>query len=101
MTSATMHKTAARLPAAHLGMALAASLLGAGLVAPSGVGARLSVLESDLPAAQGWAQKNANCIEWSDACFVCKRGDDGKAKCSTPGIACTSGDIVCKAEKGK
>ena len=99
--TATIHGSAAKLPAAHLGMALAASLLGAGLVAPSGVGARLSVLESDLPAAQGWARKNPNCLEWGDACFICKRGDNGAAKCSTPGIACTSGEIVCKAEKGK
>ena len=99
MTGATLHMGPTKLPARHLGAALAASLLAATLAAPPSLATRLSILESDLPAAQSWAQKNVNCLEWGDSCFVCKRGEDGKAQCSTPGIACTSNEIICKAEK--
>lgn len=101
MSSDTMRLASNRLPATHLGAALAASLLAAAIIAPASLVLRYSVLETEPPASQSWAEKNPGCLEWSDACFVCKRGDDGKAKCSTVGIACTSGDIVCKAEKGK
>ena len=46
-----------------------------------------------------YGTKNPDCLEWTDACAVCKRGDDGTAACSTPGIACTPQPIECKAQK--
>ncbi len=34
---------------------------------------------------------NPACLEWSDGCVTCVRG-----KCSTPGVACQPGEILCK-----
>ena len=44
---------------------------------------------------QNFAASNPACVEWSDGCAVCKRAT--AVSCSTPGIACLPGDIVCKA----
>ncbi len=42
---------------------------------------------------------NLDCEEWGDACAVCTRTASGKAACSTPGIACQPGKIVCARTK--
>jgi hypothetical protein len=42
-------------------------------------------------SAQAWGARNPDCAEWSDACIVCT-----KAGCSTPGIACTPAETVCR-----
>ena len=42
---------------------------------------------------------NDDCLEWTDACAVCKRDDAGVANCSTPGIACQAKPIVCSKAK--
>ena len=99
MTAMT-HK-AARLPALHLGLALAASLLAATVAGPKAGAPRLGALDPAPEAAISYAAKNPDCLEWTDACIICKRGEVGKAACSTAAIACVSGDMVCKAEKGK
>lgn len=98
---ATTGLATARLPVLHLGAALAASMLAALAIAPAGSSARLAALEPEPAGLQGFAAQNPNCNAWSDACYICKRGEDGKAKCSTAGIACTPVEIVCKVEKGK
>lgn len=99
MTATT--RPAARAPALHLGLALGASLLAATVAAPTGPGMALRALDTEPAAAVSYAAKNPNCVEWTDTCIICKRGDGGKAACSTAAIACVSGDMVCKAEKGK
>ncbi|MBV1701279.1 MAG: hypothetical protein KGQ46_05595 [Hyphomicrobiales bacterium] len=60
-----------------------------------------------MPLAQGdedapnsspvlaYGDRDRTCIEWNNACQLCKRGVDQAPVCSTPGIACTPGPIVC------
>ena len=52
----------------------------------------------DATMANFGAQR-ADCLEWTDACAVCKRDDAGAANCSTPGIACQPKPIVCSKAK--
>ncbi|MCB1534779.1 MAG: hypothetical protein KDJ44_08650 [Rhodoblastus sp.] len=42
-------------------------------------------------AVQAWGRDHADCEEWSDGCVACT-----KAGCSTPGIACTPKETVCR-----
>ena len=100
MTATTLPATP-RLPMVHLGAALGASLLAGLVVAPVGTPTPPLALETEPTVLQTWAAANPNCNEWTDACYICKRGEDGKARCSTAGIACTSVEIVCKVERGK
>lgn len=39
------------------------------------------------------------CIAWSNACALCTRTPEGKAICSTPGIACTPVETACTETK--
>ena len=48
-----------------------------------------------------YAKDNPDCTEWTNACQVCTRGDDGEPKCSTPGIACQPTALVCSVKKAK
>ena len=52
-------------------------------------------LEPMLPAIstpiQAYGAQNPACLEWTDGCVLCSR--EG---CSTPGIACQPGGLVCK-----
>jgi len=41
------------------------------------------------------------CLEWTDSCRTCTRSPDGRVACSTPGIACTPKQVVCKEERKK
>jgi hypothetical protein len=50
---------------------------------------------------QGFGLQSANCVEWGDACSICQRDGAGVMSCSTPGIACQPGAIVCRREKNK
>jgi hypothetical protein len=45
---------------------------------------------------QTFAEINQNCREWTDGCSVCQRGKTDYGRCSTPGIACEPGEIVCQ-----
>ena len=98
--TATTHQSA-RPPALHLGLALGASLLAAAAVGPKEGPPMLRALDTAPEAAISYAAKNPSCIEWSDACIICKRGEGDKAACSTAAIACVSGEMMCKAEKAK
>lgn len=51
------------------------------------------------PTMQQYGADNTDCVEWSNACQICKRDADGAAQCSTPGIACTPGRILCKVKR--
>jgi len=44
---------------------------------------------------------NPDCLEWGNACQICKRDDAGAPQCSTSGIACTPGETLCKSAKPK
>ncbi len=44
---------------------------------------------------QGFGAAHLECKEWNDGCATCQR--DSAVHCSTPGIACQPGEIVCKA----
>jgi hypothetical protein len=49
---------------------------------------------------QGYGVAAPGCLEWSDGCVTCLRDADD-AHCSTPGIACQPGPIVCRKENDK
>ena len=38
---------------------------------------------------------------WTNACALCTRTPDGKAVCSTPGIACTPVETTCTESRPK
>ncbi len=48
-------------------------------------------VEQERIAVQAWGKAHPDCLEWSDACVVCTQG-----ACSTPGIACTPRETVCR-----
>ena len=76
-------------PYMHILAALALSLGAGALLAPAPA----------LMGVQSFGAANAACQRWGDACVICLRGADGAAKCSTPGIACVAGPVVCEAGK--
>ncbi len=45
--------------------------------------------------------EHPDCVEWTDACRTCARGAHGAPTCSTPGIACTPGALVCRESRKK
>jgi len=49
---------------------------------------------------QGYAIAAPLCAEWTDGCATCLR-DSGGAHCSTPGVACQPGPILCRRESDK
>ena len=48
-----------------------------------------------------YGKENPDCIEWTNACQTCKRDEAGAPACSTPGIACTPGALVCRTTRPK
>ena len=50
---------------------------------------------------QAYGDKKAECLEWTNGCVLCRKDEDGKIHCSTPGIACQPEDIICKASPRK
>jgi hypothetical protein len=42
-----------------------------------------------------YADVDQKCREWTNACSVCARNEQGAAQCSTPGPACQPREIVC------
>jgi hypothetical protein len=51
------------------------------------------------PSAASYGDQNPTCIEWTDACVVCRR-DGHDIACSTPGIACVRGAVQCRKRAG-
>ena len=76
-------------PYMHILAALALSL---------GAGLALAPAPREVTVVS-FGASNAACQRWGDACVICLRGADGAAKCSTPGIACVAGPVVCEAGK--
>jgi hypothetical protein len=48
---------------------------------------------------QAYGEFNADCLEWTDSCTICRRVEGAEAACSTPGVACQPGDIVCRVKR--
>ena len=72
-------------------LALIAVLLLAPLAARADDAAPPPAPSQEQAAVQAWGASHSDCIEWTDACVTCTA-----AGCSTPGIACTPGPIVCR-----
>lgn len=52
------------------------------------------------PSMEGFLAADPTCREWTNGCQVCTAGETGgAAACSTAGIACTPGRIVCQRRK--
>lgn len=52
------------------------------------------------PSVEGYLSADPTCLEWSNGCQTCQKQDGaGALACSTPGIACTPGKIVCQRRK--
>jgi hypothetical protein len=51
------------------------------------------------PSTAAFGDREQTCIEWTDGCIVCVRGDHGPT-CSTPGIACVKGAVQCTRRSG-
>jgi hypothetical protein len=56
---------------------------------------------SEEKSLQGYGLTAPRCAEWTDGCAVCARGGDNVAHCSTPGVACQPGAVVCSKESEK
>jgi hypothetical protein len=56
---------------------------------------------AEQTSMEGFAAAAPLCLEWSDGCAVCARDGANAAHCSTPGVACQPGEIVCRREKPK
>ena len=80
---------------ALLGLSLAPAAADA---RPPGPAAGSSAEEVSL---EGFGAGAPLCLEWSDGCAVCARDANQAAHCSTPGIACQPGAIVCRNERPK
>jgi hypothetical protein len=44
---------------------------------------------------QAYGKQNPTCLEWTNGCVICV-SENGRAQCSTPGIACSPAGITCK-----
>lgn len=54
-------------------------------------------LKTSAPVSiQGYGAQNPACREWTNGCVLCVR-HEGRASCSTPGIACTPAGLTCKS----
>ena len=51
--------------------------------------------EGPAVSIQAYGHQNTDCVEWTNGCTVCVRGE-GHPSCSTPGIACTPAGLTCK-----
>ena len=68
--------------------------------------AAVSPVSADIPpppaapkAIAAFADDKPNCLEWTDACTICKKQPDGSVACSTVGAACVQTEPVCSKRK--
>lgn len=73
--------------------AIAAVVIGTVVLA-----AALPVARTGPPSTASAFQDDPTCLEWTDACIVCTRGDHGP-HCSTPGIACEREAPKCRLRR--
>ena len=78
---------------------LAALLVGASWIVDRPGAGKPAAPAADAPTLAGFAVGNPDCAEWTNACQVCKRDAAGAPQCSTPGIACAPGPLVCSVGK--
>ena len=55
--------------------------------------------DREAVSVQAFGDRNPGCLEWTNACQVCKRDDQGKPQCSTAGIACQPAAPICRIQK--
>lgn len=50
---------------------------------------------------EGYGAQNPSCLEWRNGCQVCAAAATagGRPACSTQGLACTVGPVVCTRRK--
>ena len=60
-----------------------------------------SIQPAEEASLEGFGAVTPLCLEWSDGCAICARDMGKPANCSTPGIACQPGPIVCRRERDK
>ena len=53
---------------------------------------------ADIPV-QAYGATDLACVAWTDSCQLCLRTPDNRTVCSTPGIVCTPGPLVCTRKK--
>jgi hypothetical protein len=101
-----MRKTAARKTAAWAALALFTAVIFCAAEARAAAPAPETTLHN-------FGRSNADCLEWMNGCAVCRRLEQAPARtdrpwsrrgrinfaCSTPGIACQPGAIVCLLKK--
>jgi hypothetical protein len=61
-------------------------------------GAPKPIPPAEEASLEGFGVATPICLEWSDGCAVCARDAGKPANCSTPGIACQPGPIVCRSQ---
>ena len=64
-----------------------------GAMAQQPLPARDAGLETS--SVQGYGDRDATCLEWADACRICRRPENGEAVCSNIGIACQPAAVTC------
>ncbi len=82
-------------------------LIAAGLFAIAAASARadsptaapLPPPDKDEISVQTFGERNADCMEWTNSCQVCRRDAQGKSQCSTAGIACLPAAAICRIKK--
>lgn len=74
------------------GLALAALLL----IGSSSERARpVADLGDEQVSMLGYGDREKTCVEWTDSCLTCRRGENGEPQCPNIGIACQPKAIVC------
>jgi len=68
--------------------------------------AAISPVSADIPpppvapkAISAFADDKPDCLEWTDACTICKKQADGNVACSTVGAACVQTAPTCSKQK--
>ena len=51
------------------------------------------------PPMQTYGERDPACLAWTDSCQLCLRTPDNRTACSTPGIACTPGPLICTRKR--
>src|SRR5215470_13950968 len=66
------------------------------LIAPEAAPAELTPGQAAADWVQEYGSRNKDCLEWSDTCVNCVRGQSGENfSCSNIGIACQPKEVKC------
>jgi hypothetical protein len=67
---------------------------------------RSDLAQAPAASLRAYGERNPDCLEWTDSCGVCRRLGPSEPKapeiaCSTPGVACQPGDVMCRYARPK